>query len=72
MLVTLYITVGIEVPIDNEIKTWTADTIPENWTALRARWDFFHALRTLTSILSFVTLSMGIVWPLKSTSRSEE
>ena len=61
MVVTLIITVGVEVPIDNLIKTWTPETIPANWTDLRATWDRYHALRTLTSVLSFVSLSVGVV-----------
>jgi uncharacterized membrane protein len=61
MIVTLIITVGVEVPIDNLIKTWTPETIPSDWTDLRATWDRYHALRTLTSVLSFVLLSVGVV-----------
>lgn len=61
MVITLLITVMVEVPIDNQIKTWTAVTVPDNWTALREKWGAFHALRTVTSVLSFVSLSMGIV-----------
>jgi uncharacterized membrane protein len=61
MVVTLVITVAVEVPIDNQIKTWTTETLPENWTALRARWSQFHALRTFTSILGFTSLSVGVV-----------
>jgi uncharacterized membrane protein len=62
MVITLIITVGVEVPIDNEINTWTPETIPSNWTELRSTWDKFHTLRTLTSILSFVSLSVGVVF----------
>ena len=60
MLVTLIITVGVEVPIDNQIKTWTAETIPPNWMSLRHTWNRFHSLRTFTSIasLGFFTLGM--------------
>src|SRR6266498_1364444 len=28
MIITLIITVAVEVPIDNQIKTWTAATVP--------------------------------------------
>ena len=65
MLLTLMITVLVEVPIDNQIKTWTANTVPGNWTELRARWDTFHTFRTFTSILSFVSLSVGILTGIK-------
>jgi len=61
MIVTLVITVAIEVPIDNQINTWTVETLPGNWTQLRARWDTFHTLRTFTSILCFVSLAIGVV-----------
>jgi uncharacterized membrane protein len=61
MVITLIITVGVEVPIDNQIKVWTPDTLPPNWTDLRATWDQFHALRTLTSVVSFISLSIGVV-----------
>lgn len=61
MVITLIITVGIEVPIDNQIKTWTPETLPSNWTDLRSTWDRFHTLRTITSILSFVSLCVGVV-----------
>ena len=60
MVITLLITVMVEVPIDNQIKTWTVHTVPDNWTALREKWGTFHALRTVTSVLSFVSLSIGI------------
>ena len=53
MLVTLIITVAVEVPIDNQIKNWTAETIPANWISLRQTWDEFHTIRTFASIGSF-------------------
>jgi len=66
MVVTLIITVAVEVPIDNQIKTWTVNTIPENWKSLRQTWDEFHTARTFTSIASFAFYVSGmlkrIVW----------
>lgn len=44
-------------PADN----LAVNTVPDNWTALRTRWNTFHTLRTFTSILSFVFLSIGII-----------
>ena len=61
MCIALIITVGVEVPIDNQIKTWTAETIPANWTALRSRWNSFHTMRTFVSIAGFISLSIGVV-----------
>jgi len=61
MIVTLLITVIIEVPIDNMIKTWTVPTMPDHWETLRARWQYFHTVRTFTSIGSFVTFLWVVV-----------
>ena len=57
LIVTLIITVGIEVPIDNQIKTWSPETVPSDWTAIRSRWQFFHTIRTFTSLVSFSLFS---------------
>jgi uncharacterized membrane protein len=61
MIITLIITVGVEVPIDNQIKTWTVDQMPGNWEALRSKWDNFHTLRTFTSIGSLCAFSAGVI-----------
>jgi uncharacterized membrane protein len=66
MAITLVITVAVEVPIDNQIKTWTTETLPDDWAMLRTRWSKFHTLRTFTSILSFVSLSVGVVMTSRS------
>jgi uncharacterized membrane protein len=61
MVITLIITVGIEVPIDNQIKNWTENTLPGNWQKLRQTWDAFHTLRTFTSITSLAFFSLAII-----------
>jgi len=61
MLLTLIITVGVEVPIDNQIKTWTALSIPSNWESLRHTWNQFHTLRTFTSIASMGFFALGMM-----------
>lgn len=57
LVITLLVTVGIEVPIDNEIKQWSASTLPGNWEEIRDRWKVFHAIRTLTAVASFACFS---------------
>ena len=49
-IIALIITVGIEVPIDNQIKTWTPDTIPSEWRSIRDHWEFYHTVRTFVSV----------------------
>jgi uncharacterized membrane protein len=49
-VIALIITVGIEVPIDNQIRTWTVATKPFNWQSIRERWEFYHTVRTFASL----------------------
>ena len=41
------------VPINNRIKTWTADSLPADWQAQERRWDLYHWSRTLGLIVAF-------------------
>lgn len=66
MIVSLLITLIVEVPIDNQIKTWTAATLLGNWTTLRATWQQYHFLRTLSSMLSFILLAVPVLFRHKS------
>ena len=65
MIATLIITVGIEVPIDNQIKSWTETTVPANWKSLRYTWDQFHTIRTFTSIASVAFFAGGMIKRIK-------
>jgi uncharacterized membrane protein len=60
VVITLLITLIVLVPIDNEIKTWTAATVPADFEATRVRWQWYHALRTLTSVAGFCCLGSGM------------
>lgn len=62
IIITLLITVWIEVPIDNQIKLWTASTTPSDWEAIRAKWQLFHSLRTGTSLMSFACFAITIIF----------
>jgi hypothetical protein len=62
IIAALVITLGVEVPIDNQIKEWTAETAPIDWEAIRDRWEFFHGLRTFVSLCAFGFLSAGAVF----------
>lgn len=63
IIVALMITLLVEVPIDNQIKTWTAETIPSDWEAIRERWQCFHTARTFASLASFGSLASAIIFP---------
>jgi uncharacterized membrane protein len=57
MLGVLIITIGVEVPMDNQIKTWSISQMPTNWTAIRDRWEVHHTIRTFLAIASFCLLA---------------
>ena len=65
MVITLIITVAVEVPIDNQIKTWTESTLPADWESLRNKWDQFHTIRTFISIASLCFLILGTIKRIK-------
>lgn len=60
-VLSLIITLGVEVPIVTRVLGWTEDTIPADWEALRNRWVRFHVLRTFTSLAAFVLFSASLI-----------
>ena len=56
---TLLITRLGNVPINLEVKTWLLANPPANWLAIMKTWDFYHSLRTATSIGSFLMVLMA-------------
>ena len=44
------------VPLNNQVKEWNLDRIPENWEQVRKRWDSYHWIRTIGLILAFVLM----------------
>ncbi len=45
-------------PIQNQMITWNADSLPNDWTILRDKWWSFHIMRTITELVALVL----IVW----------
>lgn len=56
LLLAMAITLTVNVPIDRRIQSWTAVTVPSDWMATRDRWEYYHGLRTLVSVLAFACL----------------
>ena len=50
VITALLVTVLVEVPIDNQIKIWTVNSLPDDWSQIRDRWEIFHLLRTMASV----------------------
>ena len=59
MVAALVITLAVEVPIDNQIQTWTATTLPGDWRSIQARWEQFHTIRTFLSIAAVIAVTIG-------------
>ena len=62
IIATLLITLLVLVPIDNNIKMWTATTIPTDFEAIRHKWRTYHAIRTFLSLASFLSFSLFTVY----------
>ena len=64
MVLTLLITLLVEVPIDDQIRQWTVDNIAADWTDQRAIWKEYHGWRTLSAVLSFAGYAWAVLtWP---------
>jgi uncharacterized membrane protein len=61
-LVTLMVTLVVEVPIVKQMETWTTSTLPDNWEALRDRWGAFHLLRVVPAIAGLILLLVGAIF----------
>ena len=65
MVAALVITLAVEVPIDNQIETWTATTLPADWRSIQTRWELFHTIRTFLSIAAVVAVTISAVVTLR-------
>ena len=62
MVAALVVTLAVEVPIDNQIKAWTATTLPGDWRSIQSRWELFHTIRTFLSIAAVIAATIsGVV-----------
>jgi uncharacterized membrane protein len=61
-LIALLVTVVVEVPIVQQIVTWTPSTLPANWQQLRDRWMRFHVVRVIAGIASLVLLLVAAIF----------
>ncbi|MFL5731076.1 MAG: anthrone oxygenase family protein [Cytophagaceae bacterium] len=62
ILVSLLVTVLVEVPIVTSIRQWTAETIPSDWQTIRDRWVKFHVVRTFAALASIACFIASILW----------
>lgn len=60
-IIALIITVAVEVPIDNQVKTWSAASIPFDWQYIRNRWEHYHTIRTLVSLSGILFFLVAVM-----------
>ena len=60
-LVSLIITIAIEVPMNREIAQWDAQAVPDGWAAVRDRWLSFHLGRTIGGFIAFLAGLSGLI-----------
>jgi uncharacterized membrane protein len=71
LVAVIAVTLSVEVPIDNKIKTWTPTTLPSDWQDIRARWAAFHTLRTFLSLAAVAAAVGAALMPRPAATRVE-
>jgi uncharacterized membrane protein len=64
-IVATAITLLVNVPIDNQIKQWTVQTLPSDWQTIRDRWEFYHTIRTFVSLSGLALIIAAALLPSK-------
>ena len=54
LIVSVVMSVTVLVPINNRLKTWTADDHPADWREQHQRWDRWHYARVAVIVAAFV------------------
>jgi uncharacterized membrane protein len=62
LIVALLVTVLVEVPIVQQIVTWTPSTLPDNWQRLRDRWGRFHIIRIIAGVFGLILLVVAAIF----------
>jgi uncharacterized membrane protein len=69
ILVTLLITIIVEVPINDQVITWTTSTAPSDWKEILDRWLYFNKIRTAAALISFALFTAAILTPFKKVKK---
>lgn len=65
LVAEILLTLKGNLPINDVINTWSADTIPANWTSFRDKWFTIFQYRQVVTITGFVCLVIGAVFGTK-------
>ena len=53
-------------PLNQQIATWTPQSLPTNWHEIRDAWDRFHAASSALATLAFTALLIALLWETPS------
>jgi uncharacterized membrane protein len=56
LILSVIMSILLLVPINNRVKTWTAENRPADWKEQMNRWDRFHYVRVAVIIAAFALL----------------
>lgn len=61
LIVSLVVTVRVEVPMNRRIALWDAAAPPADWSEVRDRWLSFHLARTVCGVVAFVCATAALM-----------
>ncbi|RZU23937.1 DUF1772 domain-containing protein [Streptomyces sp. BK239] len=56
LIISVVMSILLLVPINNRVKTWTADGLPADWEQQMNHWDRFHYVRVAVIVAAFALL----------------
>ena len=48
-------------PVNRELLTWTAETLPQNWMEFRNQWEYTHSARGVLMFIALVLLVYSVI-----------
>ena len=65
LTVDTLLTVKGSLPINDQMNTWTVDSIPADWKAYQTKWFTLFRYRQISNIIGFLSLLIGVVFGMK-------
>ena len=60
LALSIGLSVGVLVPINNRTKNWTPETAPPDWREQIGRWDRYHLVRIALLVAAFALLAAAV------------
>lgn len=59
-------------PINMQVNSWTAESLPANWMEFRDRWEYFHATRAVLLGVGLSVLIFAVLVDMSPTSQASD